>query len=128
MPRTLKYLLYATTLSLLLGAAVHDTSRQRTSVARLRTGPQGERNSTIWIRAGTVRVLHLAAGNARLRGTHLEGRSAATKDLALDWPIDGEYTVEVSGKYQHRVLGAVVGSDELTSTLTYEELPDSARH
>jgi len=86
---------------------------------------------TIWVQAGVVRLVQSTSGSARLRGTSLVGRDSSTSKLVYNWTSDGEYTVEVSGKYQHKVLGAVVGNSMLskvTSRLTYQELPDSARH
>lgn len=52
------------------------------------------------------------------------------RGLSHTWSENGQYRVEVGGRYRHSVSGAVVGDrrgNRLVSRLTYEELPDAAR-
>ena len=109
---------------------VHDSPRTRTSTASVASG--GLKTSpTIRVRVGVVRVVHSVSGQARLRGTHLQGLDDHNRGVEYTWAENGEYRVEVSGRYRHSVLGAIVGnqrSTRLVSTVTYEELPDTTHH
>lgn len=103
-----------------------DGDRTETSIVRLGSGEE-LRPRTIYVRAGTVRLRHWIPSGARLRETVLEGLDEANRHLTYRWTMDGVYRVDVSGRYRHSLSGSIVGSDRLTSTLTYTELPDSAR-
>lgn len=103
-----------------------DGDRTETSIVRLGSGEE-LRPRTIYVRAGTVRLRHWIPSGARLRETVLEGLDEANRHLTHRWTMDGVYRVDVSGRYRHSLSGSIVGSDRLTSTLTYTELPDSAR-
>lgn len=95
--------------------------RLRTSTASMEGGGAST-SPVISVQAGTVRVTHAVFGSARLSNTILEGVDDETRHLTYSWSRDGEHTVEVSGRYRHRVAGAVVGTDRrsrLTSRLSY---------
>jgi hypothetical protein len=86
--------------------------------------------SRIRLQAGDVRVVHVASGSVRLRGTQLQGVDDHNRDVSYAWSENGEYRVEVAGRYRHSVLGAVLGNQRgsrLVSRLTYEELRDTPR-
>jgi len=78
----------------------------------------------IRVQAGTVRVRHYV-DNGRLRVTTLKGLDAANRHLEYSWASDGEYEVELSGRYEHQVSGAVISGGRVESRLTYQVLPDS---
>jgi hypothetical protein len=98
----------------------------RTSIADI--GGRGAAiPNVIHVQAGAVRVVHSLRGGARLRATTLEGLDETNRHLTYEWTIDGEFTVEVSGRYRHSVTGSVLGSGRLTSTLIYTPQPDDPR-
>ena len=80
----------------------------------------------ISVQAGPVRLRHTAF-NGRLTATTLKGIDPANQHLEYRWTSDGTYEVEVSGRYEHRVLGAVISGGRVESRLTYRVLPDSLR-
>ncbi len=80
--------------------------------------------SFIGVQAGTVRLIHMVS-NGRLRATTLKGLDPANQHLEYRWTTDGAYEVEVSGRYEHTVLGAVVSGGRIESRLVYRVLPDS---
>jgi len=80
----------------------------------------------IRVQAGVVRVIHSIPSGARLRATTLEGLDEANRHLRYEWTRNGEFTVELSGRYQHSVAGSIVGSGRLTSTLRYTSQPDGS--
>lgn len=81
----------------------------------------------IRVQAGRVRVTHYV-DNGRLRATTLKGLDPANRHLEYSWASDGEYEVEVSGRYEHQVSGAVISGGRVESRLTYQVLPDSLPH
>ena len=78
----------------------------------------------IWVQSGTVRVYHTVS-NGRLRATTLKGVDPTNRHLQYSWERDGAYEVEVSGRYEHGVLGAVISGGRIESRLTYRVRPDS---
>lgn len=80
----------------------------------------------IRVHSGTVRLTHIVS-NGRLRATILKGIDPANRHLEYRWERNGTYEVEVSGRYEHEVLGAVISRGRIESRLTYRVLPDSVR-
>lgn len=92
------------------------------SVAFLGSGGSAV-SPVIRVAAGPVRLRHTVPSTARLRATVLEGLDEGNRHLRYEWDGDGSYTVAVSGRYRHSVLGSMVGggAQRLRSTLTYVE-------
>ena len=98
----------------------------RTSIADI--GGRGAAiPKVIHVQAGAVHVVHSIRGGARLRATTLEGLDETNRHLSYEWMRDGEFTVDVSGRYRHSVTGSVIGGGRLTSTLIYTPQPDDPR-
>ena len=104
------------------GGGGQATTGSDTRVSRVSLGEGFPR--VIRVEAGMVHLTHVES-NARLRATTLKGLNPANLHLEYRWTRNGTFRVEVSGRYEHGVAGAVISRGRLESHLTYRVLPDS---